>query len=40
MAEPSGWEAFAGSVWLPSAPAMVKRVVQVRAETFAGEENW
>ena len=36
MAEPSGWEAFAGSVVLPSAPAMVKRVVQVRAETFAG----
>ena len=40
MAKPSGWEAFAGSVVLPSAPAMVKRVVQVRAETFAGEENW
>ena len=40
MAEPSGWEAFAGSVVLPSAPEMVKRVVQARAETFVGEENW
>ena len=40
MAEPSGWEAFARSVVMPSAPEMVKRVVQGRAETSAGEENW
>ena len=39
MAELSSWEVLAGSVVLPSAPTMVKRVVQVRAETFAGEEN-
>ena len=40
MAEPSGSVAFVGSVVVPSEAAIVKRVVQVRLEGAAGEENW
>ena len=37
---PSGWVWLAGAVVEPSAPAIVKRVVQVRFDGDEGEENW
>jgi len=37
---PSGWVAFSGSVVVPSAPAIAKRVVQVKLEGATDVENW
>ncbi len=37
---PSGSVSFSGSTVLPSAPAIVKRVVHKRFFGAAGEENW
>lgn len=39
MASPFGWVVFAGAVVVPSAAAIVKRVVQ-RMEEDAGVVNW
>ena len=40
IAAPPGCVAFVGVVVLPSAPAIVKRVVQVRFVGAAGVLNW